>query len=35
LKKSLKSLRMNLWDEDQQKLVSFRSLRARPRASAA
>ena len=35
LKKSLKSLRMNLWDEDQQKLVSFRSLRAGPRASAA
>jgi omega-6 fatty acid desaturase (delta-12 desaturase) len=26
--KSLKSLRLNLWDEDQQKLVSFRSLAA-------
>jgi omega-6 fatty acid desaturase (delta-12 desaturase) len=34
LRKSLKSLRMNLWDEDQQKMVSFWSLRARPRASA-
>ena len=28
--RSLKSLRMNLWDERLQKLVSFRSLRARP-----
>jgi len=27
---SLKSLRMNLWDEKQQKLVSFRSLAAAP-----
>jgi omega-6 fatty acid desaturase (delta-12 desaturase) len=27
LGRSLKSLRMNLWDEQQQKLVSFRSLR--------
>ena len=26
LGKSLKSLRMNLWDEEQQVLVSFRSL---------
>ena len=26
---SLKSLRMNLWDEDAQKLVSFRSVRTR------
>ena len=29
LRRSLKSLRMNLWDEAQQELVSFRSLRAR------
>lgn len=28
---SLKSLRMNLWDEDAQKLVSFRSVRTRVR----
>jgi hypothetical protein len=28
---SLKSLRMNLWDEDAQKLVSFRSVRKRVR----
>lgn len=35
LRKSLKSLRMNVWDEAQQKLASFRSLRTRPRASAA
>jgi len=27
---SLKSLRMNLWDEKQHKLVSFRSLAAAP-----
>jgi omega-6 fatty acid desaturase (delta-12 desaturase) len=27
IRRSLKSLRMNLWDEQQQKLVSFRSLR--------
>lgn len=33
LRKSLKSLRMNLWDEAQQKLVSFRSLRARASAA--
>jgi omega-6 fatty acid desaturase (delta-12 desaturase) len=31
MRRSLKSLRMNLWDEEQQKLVSFRSLRVRPR----
>jgi omega-6 fatty acid desaturase (delta-12 desaturase) len=29
-RKSLSSLRMNLWDEQQQALVSFRSLAARP-----
>jgi omega-6 fatty acid desaturase (delta-12 desaturase) len=28
IRKSLKSLRMNLWDEQQQRLVSFRSLAA-------
>jgi len=32
---SLKSLRMNLWDEERQKLVSFRSLRVQSRAGAA
>jgi omega-6 fatty acid desaturase (delta-12 desaturase) len=32
--KSLKSLRMNLWDEQRQKLVSFRSLRALPQGPA-
>jgi omega-6 fatty acid desaturase (delta-12 desaturase) len=31
---SLKCLRLNLWDEEQQKLVSFRSLRAMPRQGA-
>jgi len=30
-RKSLKSLRMNLWDERAQKLVSFRSVKAQPR----
>jgi omega-6 fatty acid desaturase (delta-12 desaturase) len=30
VRKSLRSLRMNLWDEQQQALVSFRSLAARP-----
>jgi omega-6 fatty acid desaturase (delta-12 desaturase) len=30
IRKSLKSLWMNLWDEKQQKLVSFRSLKALP-----
>jgi omega-6 fatty acid desaturase (delta-12 desaturase) len=34
IRTSLKSLRMNLWDEAQQKLVSFRSLRARPQSVA-
>jgi omega-6 fatty acid desaturase (delta-12 desaturase) len=29
IRRSLKSLWMNLWDEEQQKLVSFWSLRAR------
>jgi omega-6 fatty acid desaturase (delta-12 desaturase) len=33
MRKSLKSLRLHLWDEGQQKLVGFRSLRARPRAT--
>jgi omega-6 fatty acid desaturase (delta-12 desaturase) len=33
MRKSLKSLRLHLWDEGQQKLVGFRSLRARPRAA--
>ncbi|MBU2501045.1 fatty acid desaturase, partial [bacterium] len=32
LKRSLRSLAMNLWDEQQQKMVSFRALRDRPRA---
>jgi omega-6 fatty acid desaturase (delta-12 desaturase) len=32
-RKSLKSLGLHLWDEEQQKLVGFRSLRARPRAA--
>lgn len=31
LRKSLKSLWLNLWDEQKQKLVSFRSIRMRPR----
>jgi len=29
-RKSLKSLRMNLWDEREQKLVSFRSMKTQP-----
>jgi len=33
MRKSLKSLGLHLWDEEQQKLVGFRSLRARPRAA--
>ena len=33
MRKSLKSLGLHLWDEGQQKLVGFRSLRARPRAA--
>ncbi|MGD9546638.1 MAG: fatty acid desaturase [Candidatus Krumholzibacteriia bacterium] len=32
LRRSLRSLAMNLWDEQQQKMVSFRALRSRPRA---
>jgi acyl-lipid omega-6 desaturase (Delta-12 desaturase) len=34
LRKSLKSLRMNLWDEAQQKMVSFHSLRKIPQTTA-
>jgi len=30
IRRSLKSLRMNLWDEKEHKLVSFRSMRTRP-----
>jgi len=30
-RKSLKSLRMNLWDEQAQKLVSFRSMKTQPK----
>jgi omega-6 fatty acid desaturase (delta-12 desaturase) len=33
IRKSLKSLGLHLWDEDQQRLVGFRSLRMRPRAA--
>jgi omega-6 fatty acid desaturase (delta-12 desaturase) len=33
MRKSLKSLGLHLWDEEQQKLVGFRSLRARQRAT--
>ena len=33
MRKSLKSLGLRLWDEDQQKLVGFRSLRTRSRAA--
>jgi len=32
LRSSLKSLRLNLWDEQQRRLVGFRSLKGRPRA---
>jgi len=31
LRRSLRSVAMNLWDEQQQKLVSFRAIRGRPR----
>ncbi len=31
LRRSLRSAAMNLWDEQQQKLVSFRAIRGRPR----
>ncbi len=31
IRKSIKSLWLNLWDEQKQKLVSFRSIRMRPR----
>jgi len=31
LRKSLQSLRMNLWDEHEQKLVSFRSMKTQPK----
>jgi acyl-lipid omega-6 desaturase (Delta-12 desaturase) len=31
LRRSLRSMAMNLWDEQQQKLVSFRAIRGRPR----
>ena len=33
LRKSLRSLRLHLWDESNQKLVGFRALRARPSAA--
>jgi omega-6 fatty acid desaturase (delta-12 desaturase) len=33
LRASLKSLRLNLWDEQKQKLVSFKSIRKLPRAN--
>ncbi|MBE0566414.1 MAG: fatty acid desaturase [Krumholzibacteria bacterium] len=34
LRRSLRSMALNLWDEQQQRMVSFRAIRGRPRARA-